>query len=153
IRVGYVTGVQTCALPISAVGPRSAEKVRDRSGGRVYSRVYQRIPMTLPSRSYSCSPLLSRPRTDCWFSRLLFYARRDLVRVFLQTGVRKMSGVVVSLLGRFRVETEGEKLCFPTRKAESLLACLILHPQGLQRVQLASLLWPDTEDELARRNL
>ena len=64
-----------------------------------------------------------------------------------------MSGVVVSLLGRFRVETEGEKLCFPTRKAESLLACLILHPQGLQRVQLASLLWPDTEDELARRNL
>jgi len=64
-----------------------------------------------------------------------------------------MSRVVVSLLGEFRVETEAGRLRFPTRKAESLLACLLLHPEGMLRNQLAGLLWPDVEDELARRNL
>lgn len=64
-----------------------------------------------------------------------------------------MAGVVVSILGKFQVETEAGKLRFPTRKCESLLACLILHPEGMHRNQLASLLWPDVEDELARRNL
>ena len=64
-----------------------------------------------------------------------------------------MSGVIVTLLGKFRVETEEGKICFPTRKAESLLACLILHPEGIRRDYLAGLLWPDVEDELARRNL
>ena len=64
-----------------------------------------------------------------------------------------MSGVIVALLGKFRVETEAGKICFPTRKAESLLACLILHPEGIRRDYLAGLLWPDVEDELARRNL
>ncbi len=64
-----------------------------------------------------------------------------------------MSRVVVSLLGRFGVETEAGKLSFPTRKTESLLAYLILHPEGIERGRLASIFWPDTEDARARRNL
>ncbi len=64
-----------------------------------------------------------------------------------------MPRVVVSLLGRFGVETEAGKLSFPTRKTESLLAYLILHPEGGQRDRLASTFWPDMEDFRARRNL
>lgn len=57
------------------------------------------------------------------------------------------------LLGAFRLERDGEPVALPTRKAASLLAYLVLHPQEHSREQVAALFWGDSTDTAARRSL
>ncbi|MBI5302772.1 MAG: tetratricopeptide repeat protein [Chloroflexi bacterium] len=57
------------------------------------------------------------------------------------------------LFGSFRVERDTQTIHLPTRKVESLLAYLVLHPEPHAREKLAALLWGDSTDELARRSL
>ena len=57
------------------------------------------------------------------------------------------------LLGSFRIEQAGSELHLPTRKAESLLAYLVLHPTTHSREKLATLLWGDSSDTAARGSL
>lgn len=59
----------------------------------------------------------------------------------------------VSLLGSFELEVNGKPIRLPTRKAEALLAYLILHRNIQSREKIASLFWGDSLDELARRSL
>ncbi|MBI5652282.1 MAG: hypothetical protein HZC40_17840 [Chloroflexi bacterium] len=57
------------------------------------------------------------------------------------------------LLGTLRVERNAHTLHLPTRKIESLLAYLVLHPQPHSRDKLAALLWGELNDEHARASL
>jgi len=57
------------------------------------------------------------------------------------------------LLGSFMVEQEQRPVHLPTRKVELLLAYLVLYPLPHAREQLATLLWGDTPDDLARHSL
>lgn len=57
------------------------------------------------------------------------------------------------LLGPLRVEREGQPARLATRKIESLLAFLVLHPESHSREKLAALLWGDVSDEQARGSL
>ena len=59
----------------------------------------------------------------------------------------------VYLLGAFRLEHNGQLRRLPTRKDESLLAYLVLHPESHSREKLAALFWGDTSDEQARTSL
>ncbi|MBI5302786.1 MAG: tetratricopeptide repeat protein [Chloroflexi bacterium] len=61
--------------------------------------------------------------------------------------------VRVTLLGAFQVERDAQTIHLPTRKVESLLAYLALHPEPHAREKLAALCWGDSTDELARRSL
>lgn len=61
--------------------------------------------------------------------------------------------VHVYLLRPFRVEQAGSLVHLPTRKAESLLAYLILHPSSHSREKLATLFWGDSPDSAARGSL
>ena len=57
------------------------------------------------------------------------------------------------LLGAFRIERAAQTIHLPTRKVESLLAYLALHPEPHAREKLAALLWGDVTDEQARASL
>jgi DNA-binding SARP family transcriptional activator len=59
------------------------------------------------------------------------------------------------LLGSFRLEISGQLVRLPTRKTESLLAYLALHPAagGHSREKIAAIFWGDVTDEDARRSL
>lgn len=59
------------------------------------------------------------------------------------------------VLGPFHLEVAGRPVPLPTRKAESLLAYLALHPgpAGHSREKLAALFWGDAPDAAARRSL
>jgi non-specific serine/threonine protein kinase len=57
------------------------------------------------------------------------------------------------LLGTFRIEQAGNLLHLPTRKAESVLAYLVLHPNSHSREKLAALFWGDSSDTAARGSL
>ncbi len=57
------------------------------------------------------------------------------------------------LLGSFRVERDARTIRLPTRKVESLLAFLILHPEEHAREKLAALFWGDSSDLHARHSL
>jgi non-specific serine/threonine protein kinase len=57
------------------------------------------------------------------------------------------------LLGPFQLEINSQTVNLPTRKAEGLLAYLVLHPAVQNRERMASLFWGDSPDELARRSL
>ncbi len=57
------------------------------------------------------------------------------------------------LLGSLRVECAGTPVRFSTRKIESLLAYLVLHPHAHAREKLAALLWGDSPDAQARQSL
>jgi predicted ATPase/DNA-binding SARP family transcriptional activator len=66
------------------------------------------------------------------------------------------------LLGSFRLESfvagaravdKAESISLPTRKIESLLAYLVLHPELHAREKLAALIWGDSTDEQARNSL
>ncbi len=57
------------------------------------------------------------------------------------------------LLGSFRLENEHGELRLPTRKIESLLAYLVLHPEEHAREKLAALFWGDSTDTQARDSL
>ena len=59
----------------------------------------------------------------------------------------------VYLFGAFRIETKAQLIHLPTRKIESLLAYLILHPDVHSREKLAALFWGDSSDSSARGSL
>ena len=59
----------------------------------------------------------------------------------------------VYLLGAFRLERNAQTIRLPTRKDESLLAYLVLHPESHPREKLAALFWGDASDEQARTSL
>src|SRR5919198_3191470 len=56
----------------------------------------------------------------------------------------------VSLLGPPRVERDGRRVAFDTRKAMALLAHLALSPAPRPRESLTELLWPGHDPERAR---
>ena len=57
------------------------------------------------------------------------------------------------LLGTFRIERNAQSIVLSTRKVESLLAFLLLHPHPHPREKLATLFWGDTLDDQARISL
>jgi non-specific serine/threonine protein kinase len=57
------------------------------------------------------------------------------------------------LLGRFALARDGNLVRLPTRKMETLLAYLALHPRAHSRDALATLCWGDTTDDKARASL
>ena len=60
----------------------------------------------------------------------------------------------VRLLGQFDVRADGKRVVIPSRAGQSLLAYLLLSAgTAHRRERLAGLLWPDTSDDNARRNL
>ncbi len=58
----------------------------------------------------------------------------------------------ISLLGQFRVESQGTVWHLESPRHILLLALLSLHPNA-PRARLAGLLWPDSTEEQARTNL
>ena len=64
-----------------------------------------------------------------------------------------MSTVTLSLLGPFLLEVNDRPVRLPTRKAESLLAYLVLHRGVHPRERIAAMFWGDSPDALARRSL
>ncbi len=64
-----------------------------------------------------------------------------------------MSAVHVRLFGRVSVMVGTEPLAGLTGKMAEALACLLLRGPEVSRVKLAGLLWPDTDEGRARRNL
>lgn len=64
------------------------------------------------------------------------------------------NGVVrVELLGAFHVKRGAQEIRLVTRKIESLLAFLVLHPGEHTREKLAALFWGEVSDEQARGSL
>jgi len=59
----------------------------------------------------------------------------------------------VRLLGQFAVQIDGVPVELAARPAQSLLAYLLLNPVAHRRERLAGLLWPDSSEANARRNL
>ena len=57
------------------------------------------------------------------------------------------------LLGTFHIECEGQSIHLPTRKIESLLAYLILHPESHTREKLATFFWGDSSQAKAHGSL
>jgi predicted ATPase/DNA-binding SARP family transcriptional activator len=57
------------------------------------------------------------------------------------------------LLSPFRIERKDHAIHLPTRKTESLLAYLVLHPDSHSREKLATLFWGDSSDTAARGSL
>lgn len=60
--------------------------------------------------------------------------------------VDTVSKLRICLLGPFRIEGDAGPIHLPRRKAESLLAYLLLHPEGHSRDALATILWGDSSD-------
>ena len=60
----------------------------------------------------------------------------------------------VRLLGQFDILNDGKRVVIPARAGQSLFAYLVLNAGAShRREKLAGLVWPDTLDETARRNL
>jgi WD40 repeat protein/class 3 adenylate cyclase len=60
----------------------------------------------------------------------------------------------IRLLGQFDVRFDGKRVMIPSRSGQSLLAYLVLTAgTAHRREKLAGILWPDTSDENARKNL
>ena len=60
----------------------------------------------------------------------------------------------IRLLGQFDVRLDGKRVTIPTRIAQSLLAYLALTTgTSHRREKLAGMFWPDTTEEIARKNL
>src|SRR6185436_4727289 len=60
----------------------------------------------------------------------------------------------IRLLGQFDIRLDGKRVTIPTRIAQSLLAYLALTAgTPHRREKLAGILWPETSDEGARKNL
>ena len=57
------------------------------------------------------------------------------------------------LLGASRIERHNLPIHLPTRKAQSLLAYLVLHPTEHSREKLAALFWGDSTDQEAKHSL
>jgi DNA-binding SARP family transcriptional activator len=66
----------------------------------------------------------------------------------------EMVSVQLRLLGGFELKTSGSPVPLARKKAQALLAYLACHAgQAQPRDKLATLLWPDMDDEQARANL
>src|SRR5512141_2073196 len=62
--------------------------------------------------------------------------------------------LAVRLLGQFDVQRDGTPIVIPSRAAQSLLAYLVLTAgTAHRREKLAGLLWAETTDDNARKNL
>jgi len=60
----------------------------------------------------------------------------------------------IRLLGQFDIRLDGKRVTIPSRAGQSLLAYLALTAgTPHRREKLAGILWPDTTDENARKNL
>ncbi len=60
----------------------------------------------------------------------------------------------IRLLGEIEVRRDGQLLVFPTQKVKELFAYLVIHRDHAHpRVTLATLLWPESDEERARANL
>lgn len=60
----------------------------------------------------------------------------------------------IRLLGQFDIHVDGKRIVIPSRSGQSLLAYLALSPgMAHRREKIAGVLWPDTTDENARKNL
>jgi WD40 repeat protein/DNA-binding SARP family transcriptional activator len=60
----------------------------------------------------------------------------------------------IRLLGQFDIRADGKRVTIPTRAAQSLLAYLVLTAGTSQRREkLAGMLWPESTEENARKNL
>jgi DNA-binding SARP family transcriptional activator len=60
----------------------------------------------------------------------------------------------IFLLGQFKLEKNGQRLSLRSRRAQSLIAYLMMHRGArLRRELIAGLLWPDLTDEKARTRL
>ncbi len=59
----------------------------------------------------------------------------------------------IRLLGQFAVQLDSAPVEIAARPAQSLLAYLLLNPVAHRRERLAGLLWPDSSEANARRNL
>jgi predicted ATPase/DNA-binding SARP family transcriptional activator len=64
-----------------------------------------------------------------------------------------VSHLCVHLLGTFSIELNNVSIRLPTRKIETLLAYLILHPGKQTREKLSALLWGDSSQADARASL
>src|SRR5438093_10759351 len=60
----------------------------------------------------------------------------------------------IHLLNQFDVRADGQRLGIGTRPAQSLFAFLVLNAgKEFRREKLAGLIWPETSEENARKNL
>ncbi len=65
-----------------------------------------------------------------------------------------MACLEIRLLGEIEVRRDGQLLVFPTQKVKELFAYLVIHRDHAHpRVTLATLLWPESDEERARANL
>ena len=62
-------------------------------------------------------------------------------------------GLRLYLLGTSRIQRHNLPIRLPTRKAQSLLAYLVLHPTEHSREKLAALFWGDSTDQEAKHSL
>ncbi|MTK11654.1 MAG: serine/threonine protein kinase, partial [Clostridiaceae bacterium] len=63
-----------------------------------------------------------------------------------------MSYIHVRLLGCFIVTLNGKNVSFPYSKVQALFCYLVVKKQAT-REELSGLLWPDMEENVARKNL
>ncbi len=70
-----------------------------------------------------------------------------------QTPIHDQAQIYIYVSGRFRIEKQTQTLQLSTRKTESLLAYLVLHPGSHGREKLAALFWGDSSDTEARNSL
>jgi predicted ATPase/DNA-binding SARP family transcriptional activator len=81
---------------------------------------------------------------------------RDRRGSWCDKGVTKLGDpphLRVRLFGRVRIGRGGDEISLPTRKAELLLAYLLLHPGPRSRERTAALFWGDSSDSSARASL
>ena len=56
------------------------------------------------------------------------------------------------MLGNFNVTIDNEKVLFPYNKVQALFCYLIINKE-CTREKLAGLLWPEEEENIAKKNL
>jgi len=69
------------------------------------------------------------------------------------TPARDKTKTRINLLGKYQIEHQTQPIRLSTRKTESLLAYLVLHPQSHGREKIAALFWGDSSDTQARNSL
>jgi predicted ATPase/DNA-binding SARP family transcriptional activator len=98
--------------------------------------------MTDHWRQYSRAGVIQR-LSVCLLERLFVISFDHLLRM-----------LDLRLLGQFEIRLDGRLVELPSRPAQALLAYLLLHPGAAhRRERLAGLLWPDSNESNARRNL
>jgi len=90
------------------------------------------------------------------YSGSLAFSRWTLAGVLAVFGAALHRGEMleIRLLGRFEIRRQGNPIDVPSRRSQSLLAYLVLKSGAQERREkLAGLLWPDSEESKARRQL